>query len=115
MVALAKKSKEAWKMLNKTYIGIEKTKRVRLQTLRGDFEKLNKESNEIVLDYFAKVISLVHQMRKNGENIDNVHVMEKILRSLDLKFDHVVVAIEESKNLEDLIIEELMGSLQTHE
>jgi hypothetical protein len=60
MVAPAKTSKEAWKMLNKTYSGVEKTKRVRLQALKGDFEKLNKESNEIVLYYFTKVISLVH-------------------------------------------------------
>ena len=115
MVAPAKTLKEAWKMLNKTYSGVEKTKRVRLQALKGDFEKLNKESNEIVLYYFTKVISLVHQMRRNGENIDDVRVMEKIMRSLDSKFDHVVVAIKESKNLKDLTVEELMGSLQAHE
>jgi len=35
-------SNEAWKMLNKTYIGVKKTKKVWLQALRGDFEKLNK-------------------------------------------------------------------------
>ena len=101
-------------MLNKTYSGVEKTKRIRLQALRGDFEKLNKESNETILDYFTNVISLVHQMRRNCENIDDVCVMEKIPRSLDSKFDHVVVEIEESKDLEDLTIEELMGSLQAH-
>jgi len=115
MVAPAKTSKEAWEMLNKTYSGVEKTKRVQLQALRGDFEKLSKESNETVSDYFTKVISVVHQMRRNGENIDDVRVMEKLLRSLDSKFDHVVVAIEESKNLEDLTVEELIGSLQAHE
>jgi hypothetical protein len=36
-----------------------------LQALREDFEKLNKESDEIDSDYFTKVISLVHQMRVN--------------------------------------------------
>lgn len=86
-----------------------------MQALRGDFEKLSKESNEIVSDYFIKLISMVHQMRRNDENIDDVIVMEKILRSLDSKFDNVVVAIKESKNLEDLTVEELMRSLQAHE
>ena len=83
--------------------------------MRGDFKKLNKESMETISDYFTKVISLAHQMRRNGENIDDVHVMEKILRSLDSNFDHVVVTIKESKDLKDLIVGELMGSLQDHE
>ena len=42
MVALAKTSKEAWAVLNKTYSGVERAKKVWLQALKGDFEKLNK-------------------------------------------------------------------------
>lgn len=51
---------------------------------------------------------MVHGMRRNEENIDDFHVMKKILRSLDLEFDHIVVTIQESKDLDDFIVEELM-------
>ena len=41
--------------------------------------------------------------------------MQKILRSLLTFWIHKVIAIEESKDLEKYDIEELIGSLMTHE
>ncbi|KAK2981445.1 hypothetical protein RJ640_001959 [Escallonia rubra] len=42
-------------------------------------------------------------------------VVEKILRSLDPKFDHVVVDIEESNDTETMTVDELSKKLQVHE
>ena len=54
-------------------------------------------------------------MKRNDEDVFDVHVVEKILRSLDKKHDHIAVAIEESKDLNAITVNELMGSLQAHE
>lgn len=42
-------------------------------------------------------------------------VMEKILRSLTNDFENVVCAIEKSKDLSKLLVEELVGSYEAHE
>ncbi|XP_022635985.1 uncharacterized protein LOC111241590 [Vigna radiata var. radiata] len=41
--------------------------------------------------------------------------MEKILRSLDPKFEHIVTITEETKDLEAMSIEKLLASLQAYE
>lgn len=42
-------------------------------------------------------------------------VASKILRLLHPKFDHVVVDIEESKDLSSMTKEEIQGNLESHE
>ena len=50
-----------------------------------------------------------------GESISNWKMVRKILRSLLDRFRAKVTAIEESKDVDSLKIDELVGSLQTFE
>ncbi|KAK3034920.1 hypothetical protein RJ639_034162 [Escallonia herrerae] len=56
-----------------------------------------------------------NKIRSHGDTIEDKKIIQKIIRSLPMKFDHVVAAIEESKNLNELTLVELVGSLQAHE
>ena len=73
------------------------------------------KSSESISDYHTRIMVIVNQMRRNGEAIIDSRITEKILRSLDPKYDFVVVAIEESKEVDRLTVDELMSSLQAHE
>ena len=73
------------------------------------------KSLEFISGYHTRIMVIVNQMRINGEAITDARITEKILRSLYLKFDFVVVAIEESKEVDKLMVDELISSLQAHE
>ncbi|GJS05933.1 integrase [Tanacetum coccineum] len=113
--AAANLAKEAWDTLKTEYQGSAKVITVKLQFLRTDFQSAVMKGNETVQEYLARISSIVSQMRAYGDKVADEIVVAKILRSLSPKFDHVVAAIEESKDLSTYSVDELMGSLQTHE
>ncbi|KAK2981110.1 hypothetical protein RJ640_021164 [Escallonia rubra] len=114
-IAAATTSKEAWEILHKEFQGSSKVITVKLQSLRRDFETLFMRNNESVQDFLSRVTAIVSQMKSYGEQITDEIVVAKVLRSLTPTFDHVVAAIEESKDLSVYAFDELMGSLQAHE
>ncbi|GKV17840.1 hypothetical protein SLEP1_g28296 [Rubroshorea leprosula] len=50
-----------------------------------------------------------------GEEYTEQTKVEKILRTLTPKFEHIVAAIEEAHDLSQMTVEELSGSLEAHE
>ncbi|XP_019457613.1 PREDICTED: uncharacterized protein LOC109358000 [Lupinus angustifolius] len=114
-ISNAKTAKEAWDSLEKCYAGAEKVKKVKLQTLRREYELLQMRDGDTIGEYFTKIRSLTNLMKGCGEVMRDQLVVEKVLRTLNSKFDHVVVAIEESKDLEVFKIEELQSTLEAHE
>lgn len=114
-IAGASTAKEAWDILNKAYAGAEKVKKVRLQTLRRQYELLQMEESETIGTYLNRLQILANSIKSCGEKVSDVMLVEKTLRTLTPRFDHIVVAIEESKDLNSLTIDDLQSSLEAHE
>eukprot|EP00253_Pinus_taeda_P031856 PITA_31856 len=114
-IAAATKSKEAWDILKTAYQGMEKVKTAKLQMLRRDFETLSMKESDTIDSFFTQVIGLITQIRSHGEILEERRIVEKILRILPSRFEAVVVAIEEKKDLSQFTVDELSASLMSHE
>ena len=76
-IAEATSSKKAWETLSTIFKGVDWVKRVRLQTLRAEFEVTHMKEGENVSDYFSRLLVIVNQMKRNGEKIKDIRAVEK--------------------------------------
>jgi len=97
-----KSTKEIWDKIVLSYEGDEQVKRAKLQTLRIQYENLIMHNDESVAEYFLHVDEIVNCMKNLVEEIKEVVVVEKVLRSLSPRFESKVSAIEEKENLRNL-------------
>ena len=65
--------------------------------------------------FYSKLNEVVISKFNLGEKMEDSKIVRKILRSLPESFRVKVAVIEESKDLDDIKVLELIGSLQTYE
>jgi len=100
-------AKQAWDMLKKAYGNAGKTKKVPLQSLRRQFEFLSMTDQESIFENFNKIQALVNSMLVYDEVVEDMKIVKKVVRMLTPSFYHIIVAIEESKDLGAITVEEL--------
>ena len=108
-------AKEAWEILETTYEGTKKVKDTKLQMLTTRFEELKMSEDESFDSFYGKLNEVVIGKFNLGEKTEDSKVVRKILQSLPESFHAKVIAIEKSKDLDEIKIQELIGSLQTYE
>ncbi|KAK2404089.1 hypothetical protein QL285_053465 [Trifolium repens] len=108
-------SKAAWDILQKSYGGDAKVKKVKLQALKRQYELMQMKDDEKISDYFTRLVTLTNQMKNCGSNLEEQETVEKVLRTLTSRFDHIVVTIEETKDLSEVKLEDLQSTLEAHE
>ena len=66
---------------------------------------------ESLSDFYTKLCDIANKSFALSKKILEFVLVRKIIRSLSVKFQPKTTAIEESKNLDTIKMEELMGSL----
>jgi hypothetical protein len=83
--------------------------------LISKFEEIKMLEEETFGEFYSKISDLRNSMVSLGKPISDVKLIRKILKSLPERFRIKVTTIEESKDLDEMKIEEMVGSLQTYE
>ena len=68
-------------------------------------------NDECLNEFYAKLNDIVNFVYNLGEIYDQPKIVRKILRSLIEDFRPKVTAITESKNVDSILVDELVGSL----
>ncbi|GAV65025.1 UBN2 domain-containing protein, partial [Cephalotus follicularis] len=71
--------------------------------------------NESISDMFTRFTTIINSLKNLGKSYYNQELVRKILRCLPKSWTPKVTAIEEAKDLSTLPLEQLLGSLMTHE
>ena len=98
-----------------TYEGTKSVKDTKLQMLTTRFEELRMGEDESFDYFYSKLNEVIINKFNSGEKMEDSKVVRKILRSLLENFRAKVIAIKESKDLDEIKVQELIGSLQTYE
>jgi hypothetical protein len=110
-----KSAKEIWDKLQNIYEGDSKVKATKLQTYRGQFEQLKMKEDENIASYFLRVDETVNAIIGLGEEIKESVIVQKVLRSLPMRFDPKISTLEERADLDSISMDELHGIFTAYE
>ncbi|GLU08769.1 hypothetical protein SLE2022_256590 [Rubroshorea leprosula] len=108
-------AKEMWDMLEVTHEGTSQVKESKINRLIYMYELFKMKPEESIQDMYTRLNDIVTNLKALGKVYHTQEVVRKVLRSLPKNWEAKKTAIEESKDLNTLKLEDLIGKLMTYE
>ncbi|GJZ88984.1 copia protein [Tanacetum coccineum] len=107
-------AKEIWKTLLITYQGNNQVKDNKIGLLVQQYEQFVIPEDESIDSAFARFNTIITSLKDLDEGYSSKNYVRKFLRALHPKWIAKVTAIEESKDLTSLSLDELIGNPKVH-
>ncbi|GJZ29313.1 retrovirus-related pol polyprotein from transposon TNT 1-94 [Tanacetum coccineum] len=108
-------TKEIWKNLLITHQGNSQVKDNKIDLLVQQYEQFVISEDESIDSASARFITIITSLKALDEGYSSKNYVRKFLRALHPKWRAKVTAIEESKDLTSLSLDELIKNLKVHE
>ncbi|XP_073220723.1 uncharacterized protein [Cicer arietinum] len=110
-----KNAKELWDTLRIHHEGSSHVKEARIDMGVRDFELFEMKEDETIDEMFSRLTIILNNLRSLGKLYSVQERIRKILRSLPKEWRPMVTAITEARDLTNMKLEDLVGTLRAHE
>jgi hypothetical protein len=112
-VAEQEMAKKVWDALKEMHVGEEHVKKAQVQTLKRELDGMYMGESEKNNEFCSKVTTIVIEIRSLGMKVEEIAVVEKLLRSVPDKFLPIVSTIEQWGDLIVMSVAEVIRRLRT--
>ena len=108
-------AKKIWDFLKAEYQGDEKIKIMKGLNLVRKFEGLQIKESGTIKEYSTKLVDIANKARLLGTDLSDNRLVQKILVSLPKRYEATIASLENTKNLSQIKLAELVCALQAPE
>ncbi|GJU27650.1 retrovirus-related pol polyprotein from transposon TNT 1-94 [Tanacetum coccineum] len=114
-IFMCKTAKDICQLLLITHQGNSQVKDNKINLLIQQYEQFTILEEEYIDSGFARFNTIITSLKARDEDFSSKNYVRKFLRALHPKWRAKITAIEESKDLSSLALDELIGNLKVHE
>ncbi|KAH7866011.1 hypothetical protein Vadar_014222 [Vaccinium darrowii] len=108
-------AKEIWDCLKTRFVGADRVRDARLQTLKSEFDGMRMKEDESVDQYAGKLSAMTVKFSSLGGSLDDAALVKKLFDTVPERFITVIAGIEQFYDLSTLVFEEAVGRLKAFE
>ena len=114
-VSLCENAKEVRDKLQVTHEKTNRVKETKIGMLIHEYELFSMKLKETLTGMYNRFTTIVNNLKGLGKDYGNKELVKRILNSVLRSWEAKVMTIEESKDPKTFPMDELVGSLLTHE
>lgn len=105
-------AKKVWDAIKARYMGAERVKEARLQTLMSEFDRLKMKETDTIDSFVGKLSEISSKSAALGVIIEESKLVKKFLKSVPRKkYIHIVASLEQVLDLNNISFEDIFEDI----